>query len=230
MLAVLFNQVLTLGLGLFMMLCGSMGAISAFNSLRLAAFAPPFHPRRQGRIMACGLVRPTDPSQLQTAPLSQIPCLAYQFSIVESRGRNTKAYLHSERRGQWNLSIHTPSGVLPVTSCELDLNNIHLQDHQHLFAEFENQRAFALLSENNISPNNMAGMRRSLTLRESILRSGDRVYLIGRQQWSDGQRTLKNAVITDKPISQFILKASVMLVASAAVVYISTGVIHLALR
>lgn len=56
----LFSQMLTFCVGAFMMLCASMGAISAFNSLRLVVFAPDFQPHRNGRTLARGVVCATD--------------------------------------------------------------------------------------------------------------------------------------------------------------------------
>ena len=103
----LFGSLLTLGVGLFVMLCSGMGAVSSFNSLRLVVFAPDFHPARKGRIIARGVVRATDAAQIQKTPLSHTPCLAYSFSIIESRGRRTKAYLHTERRVQKNNKEQT---------------------------------------------------------------------------------------------------------------------------
>lgn len=226
----LLGSLFTLGLGLFTMLCSLMGAISSFNSLRLVVFAPDFHPARKGRITARGVVRATDAAQVQKPPLSHTHCLAYSFSIIESRGRRTKAYLHTERRGQWNLTVQTDKGSIAVERCELDLNRVHFRDMQHPFKAFEQARSHELLDEHNISPKNLAGMRRSLIVTESILRDGDQVSLMGRQYWNNQQRSLKNAIMTDKPIRDFILRASVMFVASLLFLYFSIGVIQVAFR
>lgn len=226
----LFGSLLTLGVGLFVMLCSGMGAVSSFNSLRLVVFAPDFHPARKGRIIARGVVRATDAAQIQKTPLSHTPCLAYSFSIIESRGRRTKAYLHTERRGQWNLTVQTEKGSIAVERCQLYLSRVHFQDVQHTFKEFVQMRSHELLTEHNISPKNLAGIRRSLSLTEVILRDGDQVSLMGRQYWNGQQRSLKNAIITDKPVRDFILTMSVMFVASLLFFYFSIGVIQVAFR
>ncbi|MEM9152316.1 MAG: hypothetical protein AAGB19_17925, partial [Cyanobacteria bacterium P01_F01_bin.3] len=133
-------------------------------------------------------------------------------------------------RGQWNLTVQTANSSLAVDACALELNTVYYQDMQHPFKPFADRRSHKLLSDANIPPKNLAGMRRSLTLTESILREGGQVSLMGRQTWVNQQRSLKGAIITDQPIGRFILKATVMFIASALVVYLSTGVIDAAFR
>ena len=225
-----FMRLLTLGIGLFMMLCGGMGAIATFNSLRLAVFAPPFHPRRSGRFMAQGVVRATDPSQVQTTPLSHTACVAYRFAITEIRGRKSKVFLYTEYRGRSNISLSTENGVLQIDRCELDFNDYHANDQQHVFRDFLQARSHTLLAQHNISSKNAVGARRSLSITESILREGDAVYAVGRQVWVDQKRIFKDVIVTDKPIRRFIMRATVMFAASILVLYLSVGVVQVAFR
>lgn len=223
-------RLLTLGIGLFMLLCGGLGAIATFNNLKTSLFAPPFYPDRSGRFVAQGIVQATDSSKMVTAPLSQSPCVACKLTISESRGRSRRVFLYTKYRGQSNISLRTEYGLLSIDSCELHLERYHTSDQQHMFRLFSQEQSYSLLTQHNISANSSVGTRRSLSITESVLCEGDVVYAIGRQIWSNQKRILKSVIVTDKPIRHFIAKSIFMFTASMLIIYLSVGVIHIAFR
>jgi len=220
------SQLLTVVYALLFLLLGSMGAISAGNSLRQTAFVPNYHPRRRGRVKAKGLVRATDPAQTYMTPLSQTQCIAYRISITRKTGKNASTTLYQETCGQGNLSLQTQHGTLPISPCKLQLQKVHYQDHYNILKDFHNPLSHQILKEKNITLKNIAGIKRSLTISEYILCNGDPAYMVGQQAWNNGQQELKAVIVTDQPVRRLVLVASVMLTGSLVCIYIATAMIQ----
>ncbi|MEM1370576.1 MAG: hypothetical protein AAGG02_21775 [Cyanobacteria bacterium P01_H01_bin.15] len=208
-----FNYLfLILGI-LFGLLLSLKITTEGFEQLRLTAFAPSYHPYRQGRFATHGVAHATDSSQIQTAPLSQSLCIAYQFSIVRFlRYKNRKTILHTEQQGQQNLSVHTTRGTVRVNSCKIEFNTIHCEDKQDRPNEFSNQWSHQLVAEKKALSDTIWDAvflhHHSLRLKESVLREGDKVYIFGRQAWVNQQRIFKDVIVTDKPDYIVVLNAA----------------------
>lgn len=133
-----------------MALMGVGACYIGFRGLQLTVLAPSYHPRRKGRMIAKGTACATTPNEMQTTPLSQTPCIAYEFFILEPRnspkGGTSYAFLHRQSQGQWNLSVQTPRGQIQVKPNELDLEHIHFEDRQDLWNEFIESRSLIFSS------------------------------------------------------------------------------------
>jgi hypothetical protein len=218
-------------LGGFTALMGVGSFLWGFHRLRLTVFALSRHPHYQGRVITQGLARPTDPQQVHMSPLSESPCIAYQFSILESRsgvkGGRSQSVLYQDIRGQWNLSLQTPRGIIPIQSCELDFDRASWQDTQTVFRHFAHPRSVLLLAEHGINPQ-LARWRRSLTLSETLIRDGDPIRVIGRMQ-SHPPR-LAAAIVTDKSDRRILLEATLACLIGAGSVWIALAILAYAWR
>lgn len=185
-------------------------------------------------MIAKGTACATHPNEVQITPLSQTPCIAYEFFILEPRNshRGTSyAFLHRQSRGQWNLSVQTSRGKVQVKPSELDLDHIHFEDRQDLWNEFTESRSLSLLAEQEITlKQKLTGIRRTLILREKVIRYGDEVRVLGRQKHSNQSPLLADALVTDKPISRVILESSIALLAGIFVLGLGINLINNAFR
>ncbi|BDM78560.1 hypothetical protein [Acaryochloris marina] len=235
MLIAFINFTFHLLLGLFVILMGGGACYIGFRGLKLTIFAPSYHPRRKGRMMAKGKACATHPNEVQTTPISQTACIAYEFFILEPRN-NTKegdsfAFLHRQSRGRWNLSVQTSRGQVQVKPTELELDHIHFEDRQDLWSEFTESRSVSLLAEQKITlKHKLTGTRRTLILREKVIRNGDVIRVLGRQKHSNQLPLLEDAIVTDKPISRVILESSLALLAGLFVLGVGISLINHAFR
>ncbi|MGR3275570.1 hypothetical protein ACSYAD_10685 [Acaryochloris marina NIES-2412] len=235
MLIAFFNFTFHLLLGLFVIVMGVGACYIGFRGLQLTILAPSYHPRRRGRMIAQGTACATHPNEVQITPLSQTSCIAYEFFILEPRN-NTKggssfAFLHRQSRGQWNLSVQTPRGQVQVKPSELDLDHIHFEDRQDLWQEFTESRSLSLLAEQEITlKHKLTGTRRTLILREKVIRNGDAIRVLGRQKHSNQSPLLEDAIVTDKPIRRVILESSLTLLAGVFVLGLGINLINYAFR
>ncbi|UJB68591.1 hypothetical protein HRE53_19065 [Acaryochloris sp. 'Moss Beach'] len=218
-----------------MALIGVGACYIGFRGLQLTVFAPNYHPRRKGRMIAKGKACATHPNEVQTTPLSQMPCIAYEFFILEPRnshkGSTSYAFLHQQSQGQWNLSVQTPRGQVQIKPSELDLDHIHFEDRQDLWNEFTETRSLSLLSEQEITlKHKLTGTRRTLILREKVIRNGDAIRVLGRQKHNNRLPLLEDAIVTDKPISRVILESSLALVAGVFALGLGINLINYAFR
>lgn len=222
MLIAFLNFTFHLLLGLFTLMMGGGACYIGCRGLQLTVSASSYHPRRRGRMIAKGTACATHPNEMQTTPLSQTPCIAYEFFILEPRnnvkGGNSFAFLHRQSRGLWNLSVQTPKGHVQVKPSELDLDRIHFEDRQDSWNEFTESQSLSLLAEQDITlKHKLAGTRRTLILREKVIRNGDVIRVLGHQKHSNQLPLLEDAIVTDKPISRVILESSLALLAGVFV-------------
>lgn len=186
-------------------------------------------------MIARGKACATHPNEVQTTPLSQTSCIAYEFFILEPRnspkGGTSYAFLHRQSQGQWNLSVQTPRGQIQVKPSELDLDHIHFEDRQDLWNEFTETRSLSLLAEQEITlKHKLTGTRRTLILREKVIRNGDAIRVLGRQKHNNRLPLLEDAIVTDKPISRVILESSLALVAGVFALGLGISLINYAFR
>lgn len=150
MLIAFLNFTFHLLLGLFVALIGVGACYIGFRGLQLTVFAPNYHPRRKGQMIARGKACATHPNEVQTTPLSETSCIAHEFFILEPRnshkGSTSYAFLHQQSQGQWNLSMQTPRGQVQIKPSELDLDHIHFEDRQTLWNEFTETRSLSFTS------------------------------------------------------------------------------------
>ncbi|MFK8185581.1 MAG: hypothetical protein AB8B99_19565 [Phormidesmis sp.] len=217
-------------LGGFVTFMGAGTCIYFLRRLRLTLLTPQYHPHRTGRMIATGLVRATHTNEQYLTPLSKTPCVAYELTITESKGKNSRITHYREFRGQQNLSIQTTRGTVQIGNYTLEVIGAHFQDHQHVFSHFSHPKSAAFLAEKGIKPNSMVGTKRSLTIREFILRNGDPIRAIGKRQQQTHPVTLENALVTDQPIWQIIGLSLLFCAAGAFVAWIGFGILTLGFR
>lgn len=235
MLIAFLNFTFHLLLGLFVILMGAGACYIGFRGLQLTVFAPSYHPQRQGKMIAKGTACATHPHDVQTTPLSQTPCIAYEFFILEPRnyvkGGSSFVFLHRQSRGQWNLSVQTSRGKIQVKPSELDLDHIHFEDCQDVWNELTETRSFSLLAEQEITlKHKPTGTRRTLILRKKVIRNGDMIRVLGRQKLNNQVALLEEAIVTNKPISRVILESSLALLAGIFVFGVGISLINHAFR
>ena len=150
--------------------------------------------------------------------------------MMSKTGKNSSTTLYQETCGQENLSLQTQHGTLPISQCELQLKRVHCQDRYNLLKDFDNPLSYQILREKRITLKNIAGIKRSITISEYILRNGDPAYMVGQQEWNNRRRVLNTVIVTDQPVRQLVLLASVMLIGSSVCIYIALAMIQAALR
>ena len=214
-------------LGSFIALFGGAGFLWGIHRLRTSVFVRNYHPRHLGRVVVRGKACATNPNKVLRSILSKRSCIAYNFSILELKGKSNSRILYRESRGQWNLSIQTKMAKVQINPREMDFKNPHFQDSQNLFGDFANPLSLTLLAEKGINPR-IFGIRRSLLLEESVISDGDEIWALG---WIHDQALqLEDAIVTDKSVSRIIVESSLACIVSAWFVWIALAVLAYTLR
>ncbi|MGD1908981.1 MAG: hypothetical protein ACFB0C_23755 [Leptolyngbyaceae cyanobacterium] len=227
----LLNRAFHLLLGSFTLLIGSGGFLWGLHRLQLLLFASRLHLDRKGKILAKGIACATDPNKIQTTPLSDTPCIAYQFMILEPRAAlkstSSQTTLYQESRGQWNLSLQTPRGKVKLKPGALDLDGAYFSDRQNLARPFSAPRSSTLLTEKGINPKPI-GVRRSLNLVEWVIRDGDPIRVLGRI--GDQPLCIEAAIVTDKSMYRVFTEAVLACLVGICFLWVALSVIGYAFR
>jgi hypothetical protein len=162
-----------------------------------------------------GKLRATLGNQLFHTPLTDTPCLAYClriFAIRSSnpRGGHARALLYEDCRGLQQLSLESVFGIHKLMVSDFDRERDAFQDSQDLLGKFSHPRSQAFIEALGISPN-LAGLRRSLAICESIFKDGEPVRVIARIENGPEGFQLVNALITEKSQRRYLLEAFLIL-------------------
>lgn len=210
-------DILVFLIGLLALVMGLVGLKSALFRLASGILGRKYRSGMTGAVLISGTATSAQEAEPESSPLTGTGCIAYSFKITErvasGKGGHATSILHHESRGVGNVRLLTPAGdLLELATKDMDLDKVHHRVGQHLFHALDDDVARRILEKHDISLKR-AGLRRSISLAESLVREGTPIRVSGRIDRSN-PRLITKALVTDTSNAYVIGKSMVLLLVS----------------
>lgn len=219
--------------GLLALLALAWFITGVYGELRSVSSTLSYSPDQVGQMELAGKVSAMNAQQVEIAPVSETPCIAYELLVQKyDQGSNHSHSYHTvlkEQQGLDNLSLQTPTGPVQIKLKTFDFTHPYFEDQQYLNTEFEQPHTLLTLKERNIGTS-FIGLKEGIKVEESLIQAGDDIIVIGQHNSTNDPPILEEAIVSDQSLEHRITNLKISLGSGVLLLLLVVGFLMKALE